>query len=192
MPLGPIGMLAVQRTLNRGQKHGLVTGLGGSVSDIVYAIITLFFLSFVIDFIEHHKLVIQIFGSIIVILFGLWIYRSNPMAQPLPHEKPIEHSMINDFMTSLGLTLSNPLILFVLIALFSHLNFISSDTSIFGHILGLVAIFTGSLLWWIGLTSFANRFRDRFNIRGLKIINRITGSVIMLLGFFGTVMSLIK
>ncbi|MHB9055230.1 MAG: LysE family translocator [Paludibacteraceae bacterium] len=192
MPLGPIGMLAIQRTLNRGQKHGLATGLGGAASDLVYAVITLFFVSFVIDIIDQHRFVIQLIGSIIVVLFGIWIFRSNPIAQPLPHEKPIEHSIMNDFITSFGLTLSNPLIIFVLIALFSHLNFVSLETSIFGHILGLTGIFIGAMGWWTLLTSFSSKFRDRFNIRGLKIINRITGTVIMVLGIFGTVISLIK
>ncbi len=192
MPLGPIGMLAIQRTLNRGQKHGLITGLGGTISDIVYSVIILFFLSFVIDTIEFHREAIQIIGSFIVIIFGLWIFRSNPIAQPLPHEKPVEHSLLNDFFTSFALTLSNPLIIFVLIALFSHLNFVTSATSLTGQIVGLAAIFTGSISWWIVLTSFANRFRKNFNFRGLKIINRIAGSVIMALGFFGTAMSLFK
>ena len=192
VPLGPIGMLAIQRTLNRGLKHGLFTGLGGTVSDIVYSVIILFFLSFVIDTIEVHRHAIQIIGSVIIIFFGLWIFRSNPIAQPLPHEKPVEHSLLNDFVSSFGLTLSNPLIIFVLIALFSHLNFETAETSVTGQVLGLTAIFTGSISWWIFLTTFVNRFRTRFNIRGLKIINRVTGSVIMSLGLFSTFTSFLK
>ena len=174
MPLGPVAMLAIQRTLNRGQKHGLVTGLGGTASDIVYSVITLFFLNFVIDIIELHRFEIQIIGSIVILFFGIWIFRSNPMAQPLPHEKPVEHS------------------LFVLIALFSHLNFVSAETPVYGLIVGLAAIFAGSFSWWLLLTFFVSRFRNRFNIRGLKLINRITGSVIMSLGIFGTLLTVFK
>lgn len=192
MPLGPVAMLAIQRTLNRGQNHGLVTGLGGTASDIVYSVITLFFLNFVIDIIELHRFEIQIIGSIVILFFGIWIFRSNPMAQPLPHEKPVEHSLLNDFISSFGLTLSNPLILFVLIALFSHLNFVSAETPVYGLIVGLAAIFAGSFSWWLLLTFFVSRFRNRFNIRGLKLINRITGSVIMSLGIFGTLLTVFK
>ena len=192
IPLGPIGMLTIQRTLNRGQKHGLVSGLGGTISDILYSVITLFFLSFVVDLIELHRFEIQIIGSVIIIFFGLWIFRSNPMAQPLPDEKRVEHSMLNDFITSFGLTLSNPFMVFILIALFSNLNFVTVETSVFGQILGLTAIFAGSFTWWIVLTSFVSKFRDKFNIRGLKLINHISGTVIMLMGLFGTLLSLFK
>lgn len=192
IPLGPIGMLTIQRTINRGQKHGLVTGLGGTASDVLYSVLTLFFLSFIVDLIEPHRSVIQLIGSVIIILFGLWIFRSNPMAQPLPHEKPVEHSMFNDFITSFGLTLSNPLIIFVLIALFSQLSFVTAETSLLGQILGLLAIFVGSFGWWLVLTSFVSKFRNKFNVRGLKLINRISGTIIMLMGFFGALMSLFE
>ena len=49
VPLGPIGMLCIQRTLNRGRKFGFITGLGATTSDLLYAVITLFFLSFVMN-----------------------------------------------------------------------------------------------------------------------------------------------
>jgi len=70
VPLGPIGMLCIQRTLNRGRKFGIATGLGATTSDLVYTMITLFFLNFVIDFIEQQRYIIQLIGSIILIIFG--------------------------------------------------------------------------------------------------------------------------
>ena len=191
VPLGPIGMLCIQRTLNRGQKFGLVTGLGATTSDVVYAIVTMFFLNIVIGFIEQHQLVIQLVGSVVIAFFGYWIYQSNPMAQPRPNEKS-DGKLFNDFITSFGLTLSNPLILFVLIALFSQTEFVSSTTSIWVHIFCLFSIVLGATLWWVILTSLASRFRYKFNMRGLKIINRITGVIIMMLGIAGAVMIFIK
>lgn len=187
VPLGPIGMLCIQRTLNRGQKHGMFTGLGATTSDIVYAIITLFFLNFVLDVVEQHRFVIQIVGSVIIILFGWWIYKSNPVAQPKIKEKRENGSVFSDFITSFGLTLSNPLILFVLIALFAKLEFIPSEASIGMHIFGLFSILLGATAWWTVLTTFASKFRHRFNVRGLKLINRITGSIIAVIGAVGLV-----
>jgi len=75
VPLGPIGMLCIQRTLNRGRKFGIATGLGATTSDLVYTMITLFFLNFVIDFIEQQRYIIQLIGSIILIIFGFFIYK---------------------------------------------------------------------------------------------------------------------
>lgn len=193
VPLGPIGMLCIQRTLNRGQKHGIITGVGATFSDLIYSVITLFFLNFVIDFIEAKQVIIQLVGSVIIVFFGIWIYRSHPSKQPLlPNEKPAEHSLMKDFITSTALTLSNPLILFVLIALFAQFDFVSSEMTIFAHGFALFSIFVGALLWWVVLTGLVSKFRYRFNLRGLKIINRITGGIIVAIGLFGAVFTFVK
>lgn len=193
VPLGPIGMLCIQRTLNRGQKHGIVTGVGATLSDLIYSVITMFFLSFVLDFIEERQVIIQIIGSVIIFFFGLWIYRSHPSKQPtLPDEKPAEHSLFTDFITSTALTLSNPLILFVLIALFAQFDFVTSEMTFFVHAFALFSIFVGALLWWITLNSLVSKFRNRLNIVGLKIINRITGGVIIAIGLFSALLTLVS
>ena len=49
-PLGPVGVLCIQRTLNKGRWYGFVTGLGASLSDIAYALLTGYGMSFVSDF----------------------------------------------------------------------------------------------------------------------------------------------
>lgn len=191
VPLGPIGMLTIQRTLNRGQKHGIATGLGATTSDLIYTIITLFFLSFVLDFIEEHRFIIQLIGSLVVAFFGYYIYRSNPATQPKPNET-VKHSLPGDFLTSFGLTFSNPLVLFVLIALFARFEFIGNKTTLFVSICGILSILGGAILWWSLLTFLVNKFKNKLNMRELKIINQITGVIIILIGFVGLFMILIK
>lgn len=186
VPLGPIGMLCIQRTLNRGRKFGIATGLGATTSDILYSIITLFFLSFVLDTIERHKLIIQIGGSIIMIIFGLFIFRSHPATQPKPNEKT-KHNLFGDYISSFGLTLSNPLVLFVLIALFARFNFIDIKTTFYHTAFGILAILGGAFTWWLVLTFLASHFRHMFNRRGLRVLNQITGSVIILIGLIGLI-----
>jgi len=191
VPLGPIGMLTVQRTLNRGQKYGIATGLGATTSDLIYTIITLFFLSFVIDFIEQHRFAIQLLGSIVVAAFGYYIYRSNPSQQPKPNES-VKHSLMGDFFSSFALTFSNPLVLFVLIALFARFEFITSQSTRPDIIVGIASILGGALLWWSLITFLISRFKSRLNMRELKIINQITGIIIILIGCVGFILSLLK
>ncbi len=191
VPLGPIGMLTIQRTLNRGQKYGIATGLGATTSDLIYTIITLFFLSFVLDFIEEHRFIIQLAGSLVVAIFGWYIFRSNPATQPKPNET-IKHSLFGDFMTSFGLTLSNPLVLFVLIALFARFEFIGNKTTLLVSVIGISSILGGAILWWGLLTFLVSKFKNKLNMRELKIINQIIGLIIIGIGFVGFILGFMK
>ena len=191
VPLGPIGMLTIQRTLNRGQKYGVATGLGATTSDLIYTIITLFFLSFVLDFIEDHRFVIALVGSLVVALFGWYIFQSNPATQPKPNET-VKHSLLSDFVTSFGLTFSNPLVLFVLIALFARFQFIGNKTTLFVSICGILSILGGALLWWNLLTILVSKFKNKLNMRELKLINQITGIIILLIGTIGLILTIIR
>jgi len=191
VPLGPIGMLTIQRTLNKGTKYGIATGLGATLSDLIYTIVTLFFLSFVLDILEANRFIIQLAGSLVVGFFGYYIFKSNPITQPKPNE-PLKHSLFSDFVTSFGLTFSNPLVLFVLIALFARFEFIGNKTTLFVSVCGILSILGGALIWWNLLTFLVSRFKNRLNIRELKIINQITGFIIMLIGCVGLFISLVK
>lgn len=191
VPLGPIGMLTIQRTLNRGQKFGIATGLGATFSDLVYTVITLFFLSFVLDFIEDHRFIIQLVGSVVVAAFGYYILTSHPANQPKPNE-PVKHTLLGDFISSFGLTFSNPLVLFVLIALFARFEFIGNNTTLFVSICGILSILGGALMWWCLLTFLISRFKNKLNMRDLKIINQVTGSIIICIGCVGLILSLLK
>ena len=69
-PLGPVGVLCIQRTLNKGRWYGFITGLGASLSDIAYALLTGYGLSFIFDFINANLFYLQLLGSIMLLGFG--------------------------------------------------------------------------------------------------------------------------
>ena len=106
--------------------------------------------------------------------------------------RSVKHSLPGDFFTSFGLTFSNPLVLFVLIALFARFEFINNTTTLFVSIIGITSILGGALLWWSLLTFLVSRFKDKLNMRELKIINQITGVIIILIGCVGLILCLIK
>lgn len=190
VPLGPIGMLTIQRTLHKGRKFGFFTGLGATTSDLVYIILTLFFLNFIEQFIEDQKLIIQVGGSIIIALFGLYIFRSNPAAQP-KFKDPANENLFKDYITSFLLTFSNPLIIFVMIALFARFGFGATEVKWYELSAGIASILAGAVIWWSVLTFFASKFRKFLNMRGLKLINIVTGTIIMLIGCAGLILSMV-
>lgn len=86
IPLGPIGVLCIQRTLCKSHKAGFVSGLGAASADTLFATIALFSLTFVLSFIESYMAVIKVLGGILVIIVGMTILLKNPVGQ-IP-EKP--------------------------------------------------------------------------------------------------------
>ena len=190
IPLGPIGMLTVQRTLDRGRKYGIITGIGAMLSDFIYTIIALFFVGYVIRYIEGHETIFQIGGAIIIIIFGFFIYKNSPTTQTHPTEKS-KGSMISDFFTSFGLTISNPLILFLLIGLFTHFDFML-EKNLTNFIIGVSAILVGEILWWLTLTHTANFFKRKLDAKGISFINRIMGCVIIGVGFLGLFVGILR
>ena len=77
-PMGPIGMLCIQRTLNKGRWHGFVTGLGAALSDVIYTALTCLGMGVVVNFVAANQAPLQLIGSIVLGIFGYYIFQSNP------------------------------------------------------------------------------------------------------------------
>ena len=183
-PMGPIGVLCIQRTLNKGRMSGLATGLGASLSDLFYALLTGFGISIVIDFIESNQAPLQIAGSFVLCCFGIYLYRQNP-ARNIRKRLNQKSSFTQDFASAFLLTLSNPLILFLLIGLFARLNFFVPGMRIGHYILGYVSIILGAFIWWFTITFIIDKMRTRFNLRSLWLINRSIGIIIIVMSLVG-------
>ncbi|MDR0698116.1 MAG: LysE family transporter [Tannerella sp.] len=188
-PMGPIGMLCVQRTLAKGRKSGFVSGIGAAFSDLIYAAITGLFMGLVVNFVEAHQRPLQIFGSAVMAVFGYYIFRNNPV-KSLQRNQEQKQTLVQDLATAFFLTFSNVLIVFLYIGLYAHFGFVLPEHSIQMTITGLIGVFTGAVLWWLFITFVISLLRRWFNIRGLKLMNRIVGSVIIVLAVFGLISSI--
>ncbi|MCG8579130.1 MAG: LysE family translocator [Bacteroidales bacterium] len=180
IPLGPIGVLVIQRTLNKGHLSGFVSGLGAALSDTIYAIIAGFSLSFIVGFIESQLLWIQIFGAIILIALGLKIFTTNPAIQ-LRKQKKKSTSLLQDFFSTFALTIANPLAVFLFMAFFAGFRVVGSENTGIDNLLLIGGVFAGAASWWLILSSLVNLFRSKINLRRLFWINKIAGSTIVVL-----------
>lgn len=108
--------------VDKGRWSGFVTGLGAALSDLIYALLTGLGMSIVIDFIEANQNILQILGSLVLVGFGLYLYRQNP-AKNIRKANSSINTFTQDFITAFLLTFSNPLILFLYIGLFAGLIF---------------------------------------------------------------------
>lgn len=190
-PMGPIGLLCIQRTLNKGQWHGFFSGIGAALSDVFYAGIISLGMGFIIDLITKNQYGLQIVGSILLMVFGVYVFRSNPFKK-LHEPKENVNSLPQDTITAFFLTLSNPFIIFLYVALFARFNFIAPEEKLFSILLGLLSILAGALSWWFLITFLVGMLRKRINLRVLWIINRVVGTIIILLSVYLLVATLLQ
>lgn len=182
--MGPVGMLVIQRTLNKGRKPALYTGVGAAFSDLIYCLLTGLGMSFIIDFIEANVALLQIIGSLLLIAFAIFLFRKNPT---LELKKPTTeaNTFWKDIVTGFLFTVANPLILFFIIGLFARFNFLMPEFRYYHYATGYIAIFGGALLWWWLITFFVNKVRAHFNVRSLWIFNRIISSILTIMALVG-------
>lgn len=188
-PMGPVGVLCVQRTLNKGRWFGFVTGIGAALSDILYALVTGFALSYVVDFIEdgRNMFYLQALGSVMLFVFGLYTFRTNPSRNIRPVSSS-KGTLVHNLVTAFFVTLSNPLIIFLFLGLFARFGFVVPDHR-FEQAMGYLSILGGALCWWFVLTYAINKLRSRFDLRGIWLINRIIGVVVMVVSVVGLVLT---
>ena len=188
-PLGPVGVLCIQRTLNKGRWYGFVTGIGAALSDICYALLTGYGMSFVFDYVNKNIFYLQLIGSVMLLAFGVYTFRSNPVKSLRPSSGN-KGTYLHNFVTAFFVTLSNPLIIFLFIGLFARFSFAGGGALVSETVLGYLSIILGALSWWFGITYFVNKVRARFNLRGIWMLNRIIGSVVVIVSVLGLAFTL--
>ena len=198
-PMGPVGVMCIRRTLNKGRWHGFMTGIGASVSDLVYATITALGMSFVFDFINnaHNMFVLQVVGSILLFFFGLHTFRTNPHSyRANPMDKlgsyPVTKSKLAyNFATGFALAISNPLVILMFVALFARMSFVLPELDFAERVAGYASIWMGAVVWWFAITWLVDKLGSRFDVRGIWLLNRVIGSAVMNFGLLGIAYTLI-
>ena len=194
-PMGPVGVLCVQRTLNKGRWYGFITGIGAAVSDMIYAAITGYGMSYVMDVLNNQqtRMYLQIVGSVLLLVFGLYTYKSDP-TKKIHNSGNGRGTLWHNGVTAFLVTFSNPLIIFLFLASYAQFAFVMPNHP-FEMVVGFLSIIFGALLWWYGLTWLIDKIRGKFDANGIRLINQVIGSVVVLCSiimFFGTVTNLYR
>lgn len=192
IPLGPIGILCIQRTLSKGKWSGFATGMGAAISDIIFSAIALLGLAFVNDFLTTYREWVMLFGGAVVAGFGLKIFITNPIKQ-IKRVQEGNHQYIQDFASSFIMTITNPGAIFLIIGMFAFIG-IDSGSYEFGLVLApaLLGVFIGTLGWWFTLSTVINMFRNKFRLKQLLVTNWIAGTIIMAIGIVSLFEGLIQ
>ena len=179
IPLGPIGVLVIQRTVNKSRKAGFLSGLGAALSDTLYAIIAGFSLTFIIDFIRKYEVTFQAFGALVVLVLGIHIFLKNPVTD-LRKNKLKGNTHFQDIVSSFLVTVSNPLTVFVFLAVFTSSGVAVNLEKPYHALVVIPAIFLGASIWWFSLSGLVSLFKHKINLRVLWWINKTAGALIIL------------
>jgi len=189
-PMGPVGVLCIQRTLNKGRWYGFVTGCGAALSDLLYALLTGYGMSFVFETVNNNVFWLQILGCILLGFFGVYTFFSNPVKayrSSRQSGKNGKGTYTHNFITAFLLTFSNPLIIFLFIALFARFSFVASGRLVSSSSLGYVSIICGALLWWYLITFLVSKLRNQINLHGIRNLNRVIGGLVTLLSLLALI-----
>src|SRR2546430_1126277 len=160
--VGPMSILCIQRTLNRGQLYGLVSGLGIATADGVYGSIAAFGLTLITNFLINEQIWIRLIGGLFLIYLGVKTILSQP-----PERAAMLNAKINSYLAAYTstflLTLTNPLTILSFAAIFAGIGVGSASKSLFSAIAVVLGVFSGSTLWWIILTSGISLLRKKID-----------------------------
>jgi threonine/homoserine/homoserine lactone efflux protein len=175
--VGPMWVLCLRRTLASGALVGLASGMGIALADGFYGAVAAFGLTAISGFLLAHAFWIGLIGAVFLIYLGLRTLVASPVIEEKT-ESPL--SLPAAFLSTLGLTLTNPPTILAFAAIFAGLGLAS--TSDYGAAALVVAgVFLGSALWWVILALGANRLRRHLGPRLFRAINMVSG--ISILGF---------
>ena len=180
VPVGPLGLLCINRALSLGPWYGLFSGLGIATADALAGGIAALSISLVSQFLVDHQFAFRLVGGLFLCYLGYKISFTHP-GQPPPRTKRI-NGLLRTYVATLLLTLSNPVTILSFAAIYAAWNAQSMIGQYGGAALFAAGVFVGSASWWVALFLGLTVFRDRFNLRLLWWIHRISGGGIAVFG----------
>lgn len=178
-PVGPIGVLCIRKTLQFGRLSGLYSGLGAAFADSIYAVIAAFGLTFISNFLLAGKFWFSLIGGVFLLYLGLKTF----IAKPASETKDVSHtSLLNDFVSTFFLTITNPMTILSFVAVFAGLGLSNENVDYFQAGALVLGVFLGSAAWWLLLSEGITLFRKKVSQKIMRLINRIAGLIILAFG----------
>ena len=178
-PVGPISLVCIHRTIANGRIHGIFSGLGVATADSFYAAVAFLGLTAISGFIIEHQFIFRFVAGTVLVLAGIRVYRSIPSSAA---EAEGQESFLRDYLSLLGLTLANPLTVIFYLTILPGLGIVT-PAAIPAATLDFVAgVLVGSAIWWVVLCGAIGSVRSRLSPANLRLINRISGALVVSCG----------
>jgi threonine/homoserine/homoserine lactone efflux protein len=186
IPIGPVNLLVVRRTLAYDPLHGFLSGLGAVLADAVYASITGFGFTALAQLIKGHSTGLEIIGGLMLLYFGTRMYLAPPNLRLEDGEQSRESKalpLLRAMMSTFALAVTNPATLLAFTALFAGVaSIVGQQASYYGAAFLVAGVLAGSTFWWFTLTTITGLFHRHIDERIMTIINKVSGVIV---AFFG-------
>jgi threonine/homoserine/homoserine lactone efflux protein len=180
-PVGPTGVLCIQRTLNKGKLHGIVSGLGAASADAIYGFVAAFGLTFISNFLVKEQMWLRLIGGIFLCYMGARVYLSKSQQRATPEDGA---SYVRDYVSAFILTFTNPTTFLAFAAAFAGLGLVSLIEHHIAALLLVAGVFVGSGLWWLILSGITATFLGKLLYTRPAWLNKISGIIIIAFGLF--------
>ena len=186
VPVGPIGIMCIRKTLTEGRLRGMIIGLGAATADLFYASVAAFGITFISDTLVSQKFWIRLVGGALLLFLGVRIFCALPKDPKIRIENG---GILRSYLTTVFLTLTNPLTIFAFLAVFAALG-LDSELKFFSAAVLVAGVLIGSCLWFLILSSGTILFRNKLDLDGLRWVNKIAGILIIISSFiaFGSLL----
>jgi len=183
VPIGPIGIICIRKTLTEGRMRGMIIGLGAATADMLYGSIAAFGLTIISDTLLSQRVWIRLAGGALLLYLGVRTFRARPKDPKIEIQSS---GLLRSYFTTIFLTLTNPLTVFTFLAVFAALG-LGNGLSLLSSSVLVAGVFAGSFLWFLSLSSGAIFFRKKLDLVGMTWVNKIAGILIIISGVIAIV-----
>jgi threonine/homoserine/homoserine lactone efflux protein len=178
-PVGPVNLLCAARSLTRGWRAGMFSGLGAAAADTAFGAIAALGLGFVAEALVAHRAALSLLGALFLAVYGWRALAAPPARGHASADRDDARGAAADALSAFALTLANPITVFSFLGVYVAFG-IEADATIDRRDAALlVGIFLGASAWWFTIATAASLLRARFSDTGLAWANRIAGLTIL-------------
>ena len=184
-PVGPIGLLIIKRTLEKGWLTGLISGLGAATADLLYGSIAAFGLSIIISSLLGVKGLLSLVGGVFLIYLGVKTVRDSlktSYSELEPAAASDKEGLVKAYLSVLVLTITNPMTILSFLAIFAGVGSESGEGSIFSALLIVIGVFIGSFGWWLFLCLSVDLIRSKITPKVMRGISVGSGMILTAFG----------
>lgn len=185
LPIGPVNLLCIRRTLAFGAIFGFSAGLGAALADGIFAAVIAFGLTWLQELIHGYRQWLELIGGSLLVFFGFRAFLTEPHfrdAQGINSKIAGRSSLVSSIASTFALAITNPATLIGFTAMFSSLSGLMGPLSGFDPLLVVAGVAGGSTLWWLTLATLIGRLHHSISDNTMRHINQISGVVIGLFG----------